>query len=208
MKLGIWFLLATAPVWAQSTYKKHNFSAGAGAALPGGDLDPYLRTAPALRINYGYRFLRLFQADIGLDVGIGSARIKDFYESQFGELRIRDYQYMLPAGGRVVVPLADEKVQLYAGGGAAWLKYAERVRQPFADSGYTIECPVCRSRSGWGTYGLVGGSVALDRAKMFRLGVTTKVYRATTDGDSFGTLPAIRTKDLWINLAGEFTISF
>ena len=51
-------------------------------------------------------------------------------------------------------------------------------------------------------------AVALDRYGMFRLGVSAKVYRATTDGDSFGTLPAIRTRDRWVNLAGEFTISF
>ena len=221
MKIALALMLAIAPMWAQSSYRKHNFAIGGGVAVPGGELDPYLGTAPAFRFGYGYRFMRFFQADFGLDVGFGSADVKDFYDSEFGELRIRDYQYMLPLGGRVVIPIADEKVQLYAGGGAAWLKYAEVVRQPFANSGYRIDCPVCRERSGWGTYGLAGVSVALDRAKMFRLGVTTKVYRATTDGDSFrilefgsrsghsfGTLPAIRTKDRWINVAGEFTISF
>ena len=208
MKRLIWLLVVTAPVWAQSSFRKHNFTAGGGVAMPGGDVEPYLRNAPAFRVGYGYRFMRLFQADIGLDVGMGAARIRDFYDSQFGELRIRDYQYMVPLGGRVVIPLADERVQLYAGGGAAWLKYAEVVRQPFSGSGYRIDCPVCRSRSGWGSYGLAGASVALDQGKMFRLGVTTKVYRATTDGDSFGTLPAIRTKDRWVNIAGEFTISF
>lgn len=208
MKRLIWLLIATSPVWAQSFYRKHNFSAGAGAAMPGGELDPYLKTAPAVRISYGYRFMRFFQADAGLDVGFGSARVRDFYDSEFGELRIRDYQYMVPLGGRVVIPLADEKLQLYAGGGAAWLKYAEVVRQPFGNYGYRIDCPVCRTRSGWGSYGLAGASVALDSGRMFRLGVTAKVYRATTDGDSFGTLPAIRTKDRWVNLAGEFTISF
>jgi len=208
MKWGIWFLLVSAPLWAQSPYRKHNFTVGGGAAIPGGELETYLKSSPALRVGYGYRFHKLFQVDAGLDVGFGAARIRDYYDSQFGELRIRDYQYMLPIGGRVVVPLADERVHLYAGGGTAWLKYAERIRQPFANSGFRIDCPVCRARSGWGVYGLGGGSVALDRYGMFRLGVTAKVYRATTAGDSFGTLPAISTRDRWVNLAGEFTISF
>lgn len=208
MKRLIWLLVATAPVWAQSSFRKHNFVVGGGAAIPGGDVEPYFSTVPTFRFGYGYRFMRFFQADAGLDVGFGAAKIKDYYDSEFGELRIRDYQYMLPLGGRVVIPIADERVQLYAGGGAAWLKYAEVVRQPFANYGYRIDCPVCRTRSGWGSYGLAGASVALDSGRMFRLGVTTKVYRATTDGDSFGTLPAIRTKDRWINVAAEFTISF
>lgn len=208
MKWGIWFLLLGAPLWAQAPFRKHNFTLGGGAAMPGGEVNQYFRNSPAFRVGYGYRFHRLFQVDTGLDAGFGAARIRDYYDSQFGELRIRDYQYMLPIGGRVVIPIAEERVHLYAGGGGAWLKYSERIRQPFANYGYRIDCPVCRTRSGWGSYGMAGGSVALDRGGMFRLGGSARVFRATTDGDSFGTLPAIRTKDRWINLTGEFTISF
>ena len=49
----IWLFVVTAPIWAQNSYRKHNFSVGGGVAMPGGELDPYLSNAPALRIGYG-----------------------------------------------------------------------------------------------------------------------------------------------------------
>jgi hypothetical protein len=164
MKRLIWFLVAAAPYGELGT--KHNLAVGGGVAMPGGELDPYLRNAPAMRFGYGFRFHRLFQADAGLDVGFGSARIKDFYESQFGELRIRDYQYMLPIGGRVVVPLADERVQLYAGGGVAWLV----CRGGGSPAGQAIALSVrCAGASGWDHAGWRRQRGAGPR-KMFRLG--------------------------------------
>jgi hypothetical protein len=71
-----------------------------------------------------------------------------------------------------------------------------------------LECTACRARSGWGYYALLGGSVALDRAQHFRLGVTSRVYRGTTEGDPFGPLPPVQTKDHWVNTAAEFTFAF
>ena len=208
MRSAILLALFTLPVWGQYSFRKHNITFGGGINIPSGELKPYLSNAPGFRAGYGYRFHRLFQADFGLDVGFGSADVRDFYETEFGELRIRDYQYFVPLGGRVVVPLAEEKVQLYAGGGGAYLRYSERIRQPYANYGYTIDCPVCRSRDGWGYYALAGGSVALDRARNFRVGVVTKFFRGETTGDSLGTLPAFRTVDRWANIAAEFTFSF
>jgi len=208
MRPALLLALLALPVLAQNGFRKHNFTVGGGVNIPSGELKPYLTNAPGLRVGYGYRFHRYFQGDFGLDVGFGSADVRDFYESDFGELRIRDYQYYLPLGGRVVVPLADEKVHLYAGGGGAFLRYSERVRQPFSGSGFSIACPVCRSRDGWGYYGLLGGSVALDRGRNFRLGVSSKFFRGETTGEALGTLPSFRTQDRWTNIAAEFTFSF
>ncbi|MEZ5401476.1 MAG: outer membrane beta-barrel protein [Bryobacteraceae bacterium] len=205
MKPVALFALALAPMMAQSPYRKHFISVGAGAGVPGAEVSRYLDSSPLFRVAYGYRFARNFQADVGFDTVFHAAKIRDFYESDFGDLRIKDYQFMLPLGGRAVIPIG--RVLLSAGGGGAYMRYQERVRQPFGNN-FRIDCPVCRERSGWGYYGLLGLSVALDRYEHFRLGVTTRVYRGRTEGDAFGSLPAIRTRDTWVNTAGEFTFSF
>jgi hypothetical protein len=205
MKTAAAILLVAMPVMAQAPFRKHFLSVGAGGGVPGAEVKPFLASSPVFRFGYGYRFMKNFQADAGMDTVFHAARIRDFYESDFGDLRIKDYQFLVPLGGRAVIPI--RRVMLSAGGGGAYIRYQERVRQPFGEN-FRIDCPVCRSRSGWGYYGLVGVSVALDRYEHFRLGVTTRVFRGRTDGDAFGSVPAIRTRDTWINTAGEFTFSF
>ncbi len=189
-------------------YQQHSLSIGGGGGIPRGELQPLLATSPALRINYGYRFMKNFQADIGFDTVFHAASVKDYYQSQFGDLRIKDYQFFLPVGGRAVIPLARNRVQLHAGGGGAWMTYRERIRQPFGDSNYRLDCPVCSSRSGFGYYALLGSSVAIDRAQMFRLGFTSKLYRGRTSGDSLGPIPGVRTRDQWLTTAAEFSVNF
>ncbi len=108
-------------------------------------------------------------------------------------------------GGRVILPLADSKVQVYGGGGGAYMRYSEGLRQP---SDYIrIDCPVCNARDGFGWYGLAGGDVAINRAQTLRLGVTTKMYKGTTDGLSVGIIPAAKTKDRWLNDYFHLTLS-
>lgn len=208
MRLLAVLLVMAAMAAAQERYNRHSIHILGGPSIPRGELKNFFGVAPLFGVNYGYRFHRYFQVETGLDTAFGAADVRDFLESEFGPLRIRDYQFMWPIGGRVVVPVAGEKLHLNAGGGAAWLTYQERVRQPFSGGFYRVQCPPCRSRSGWGSYGLLGFSVALDRGGHFRLGGTVKVYRATTGGDAFGPLPPFETRDRWVNAAGEFTFSF
>ena len=203
MRFAVLLLGAVAPLLAQS-YPHHNITLGMGGASPGADLAGFFSGSFGMGANYGYRFHRLFQADLGFETLFGAARVKDFYETDFGPLRIKDYQYFVPMGGRALVPLG--RVLISAGGGGAYMKYSERIRQP--SDFYRIACPVCQSRSGWGYYGLLGFSVALDRRHMFRLGVTTRVYRGHTDGEPLGSVPGIRTRDMWVNTLGEFGLSF
>ena len=159
-----------------------------------------------LGANYGFRFHRYFQADAGLDTVFQAARVRDFLPSAFGSLRIRDFEFLVPLGGRVVMPLGSERVQFHAGGGGAYLRYTERLSQPF--QGVQFGCAECGARSGWGYYGLVGGSAALDRDGHFRLGVESRVYRGRTEGDPLGDVRRVRTTDRWINILGTFTLSF
>lgn len=191
-----------------SPYPKHNFSVGVGAGLPRADLRALLQDSVNLNVSYGYRFLRNFQADIGWETLFGAARIRDFQNTPFGPLRIRDFQTFLPMGGRALLPFADGRVLAYGGGGGAYMRYAERIQQPFGDSGYRLACPTCAIRDGWGYYALVGSSVFIDQGHHFRVGATGRVYRGSSSGDPLGPVPAGRTRDQWINVVGEFGFSF
>ncbi len=204
MKVFLTLALAV-PLLAQP-FPRHHVAFGAGAALPGGDLAAPFKTSGAITAGYGYRVYRNLQADIGLDTAFGAGRVRDFLVSDYGYLRIRDFEWMVPFGARLVLPLKEGKVEISGGGGGAYMRYSERLRQ--ISSYYRFECPYCEARSGWGTYGLVSGSVGLDRYNTFRIGVTAKVYRGHTDGGTIGSLENGRTLDRWINTFAVFSVSF
>lgn len=203
--LLIAFLLAAlAPLRAQNSFPHHNFTFGAGGAAPQADLSSFMQSAPGVDIGYGYRFMRYFQADVGLDILFGAARIRDFLTTQVGDFRIGDREYFLPMGGRTIVPLFGGKVLLHAGGGGAWMKYHERLSQP--SSYYRIDCPICTSRSGWGYYAQVGGDWFFTRN--LRLGVLSRFYRGHTNGQTLGNVPAAETTDHWVNTFAVIGFSF
>jgi hypothetical protein len=189
-------------------YRKHNVHVDMGAAVPRGELRDVFGESFFIGAGYGYRFHEFFQADIGFDTAFGAAGVKDFVPTFVGNLRIRDYQHFLPFGGRAIIPIARERVLIYGGGGGAYMRYSERISQPFTDSGFRFDCDVCSSRDGIGYYGLVGVDVALDRGRNFRLGVGGRVIRGQTEGDPFGGVPPRETQDRWINVFGRFTFSF
>lgn len=200
------FVLAAAVPLSAQYYPQHNFTLGAGAGLPRGDLRGPFADSAGLGIGYGYRFHRYFQADVGLDTLFGAAGVREFVETEIGFLRIKDYQFLLPFGGRAILPLAGGRVLVSGGGGGVYMRYSERIRQP--SSYFRVDCPFCSSRSGWGSYALVGTRVALDSGRHLWLGATGKIYRGHTEGESLGSVPSIRTRDRWVNVFGEFGFSF
>lgn len=204
-------LPATLPVRGQALpprtfFPRNSVTLGLGAGVPGRDLKPYFETSFALKVEYGYRFTRNFQFDAGFDSTFGAARVNDFLPTDFGDRRIRDFQYFVPFGGRVILPLARERAQFYAGGGGAYVRYQERVSQP--SDYFNISCPPCRARDGFGYYAQAGFRYYLDSYKRFSIGGSTRVYRVETDGPAFGSLPPIKTSDRWVNAYLEFGISF
>jgi len=211
MKPLLFVLLAAAALPplanAQGYFPRHNLTVGLGIAVPQEDLQPYFRNAFGWNIGYGYRFHRYFQADGGFESSCKAADVNDFYNTpNFGPLRIRDFQYFVPFGARVILPLAGERVRIYGGGGGAYLRYSELLRQP--SDYFRVECPVCTARDGWGSYAMAGADFALDRSGIFRLGVMTRMYRANTEGDGLGALPPVRTSDRWWNSYLQFTFGF
>jgi len=176
-----------------------------GAADPKSDLSPYYAIKPAIAIGYGYRFLRYLQADVGLDMVFGAAHVRDYLNTGFGPLRIKDRQYFVPFGGRAILPLAHGRLLISGGGGGAYMRYAELLHQP--SYSYRVDCPVCLSRDGWGYYALADVTGFLDRGQHFRVGVQAKSYRGDTEGDSLGGVP-VRTNDHWLNILGILGFSF
>lgn len=206
MKPLLLLVALAGPLAAQSFYPRHNFTFGAGASSPRADLAGPFSDRPGMSVGYGYRFARYFQADFGLDTVFGAGGIRDYLETSFGPVRIRDYQFFVPMGGRGIIPLVKGRLLISGGGGGAYLRYTELLRQP--SEYYHIDCPECSARSGWGYYALVAANVFLDRDRHFRLGATSKVYRAHTEGDRLGAVPGIRTRDRWLHIFGEFGFSF
>jgi hypothetical protein len=208
MRAGLVGLLLAvlSPLAAQTSWPKHYASFGVGAGLPGGALSGLFNTRPGISVNYGYRLLKYVQADVGLDTVFGAAGVRQFLSTDLGYVRIRDFQWLIPFGGRLVLPVKNGRVLLSGGGGGAYMRYSERLQQP--SSYYHFACPNCTSRSGWGNYALVAGSLALDRYQRFRVGVTTKFYRGHTDGAALGSLPAEETLDRWVNMFADFTVTF
>jgi hypothetical protein len=200
--------MAAAPAWAQlreSPYRKHHLSAGLGVAVPRTLLDRHFGPAVAWSFGYGYRPLRYLQADITWDSSFRAAGIRDFITIGGMPVEIRDFQFFIPMGGRVVAPLAGGRIEIYGGGGAVYMRYSERIRQPYRF--VNIACPVCVIRDGWGYYSLLGGSVAITRSQNLRLGVITRVFEGRTDGPMFGTLPPSRSSDRWVNTFFTLTLS-
>ena len=199
-------LAAAGPLLAQPWYPRNNFTIGVGAGRPKAELAGPFTDSPGLSIGYGYRFRRYLQADVGLDSVFGAARVNDYLSTGYGDRRIRDYQFLIPFGARAILPLEHGRFLISGGGGGVHLRYTELLSQP--SEYFKIDCRVCSSRTGWGYYGLVAATVVLDRHQHFRFGVTTKVYQGHTDGDPLGNVPGFRTRDRWVNVFGEFGVSF
>jgi len=183
----------------------HNFAVGIGPAIPTGSSGTYLSTAPMAAFRYGYRLNRYLQADAGLQLAWGAANNQNAVVTDVGNVQGGDHEFMIPLGGRVILPVPFKRLELSAGGGGVYLHYSET-----APSGgyYQINCYSCTSRGGWGGYGLANISYFLDSNRNFRVGTTFQYISATTNGQAVGNVVGLSTSDHWANLTFEFGLSF
>jgi hypothetical protein len=203
------WILASSLAFAQgegTEVHHHNLVFGLGPAMPLGNATSYLSTAPFVRFGYGYRFNRLFQADAGFQMAFGAANNQNAVITDFGTVQGGDHEFMIPLGGRIYIPLPFRRIQVSAGGGAAYLHYSETV--PSGGSDYTPSCYSCSTRGGWGSYGLANVSYFLDSGHNFRVGTTIQYIAGSTNGQAVANFPATKTTDHWLNLGFEFGFSF
>lgn len=199
-------LLVSSAAFAQNEYHRNNVDIGFGAATPVGSDTNYLRTAPLFQIGYGYRFNRLFQADAGLQIAFGAVNNQNAEVTDLGTFQGGDHEYMIPLGGRIYIPQPFRRIEISAGGGAAYLHYSETVSS--GGSYYTPTCFTCTSRGGWGGYGMANISYFLDSNHTFRVGSTIQFISGATNGQPVGSVPGNRTTDHWLNAFFGFGISF
>src|SRR6185503_20018183 len=128
------------------------------------------------------RPIRYFQADVGVDVIFQAAGVRDFQDTIIGRIKIRDNETIVPFGGRGILPLGSDRIELFGGGGGAYLHYGESVQVPGSGDNSNFRCRTCRSRGGWGYYTNAGANVALERRRRFWIGVETRLIHGKTNG--------------------------
>jgi hypothetical protein len=199
-------LLLPGIVFAQSgSFHRNNITVAIGAGVPVGSDTAYLDAAPLISVGYGYRLNQFLQADVGFQTAFGAASNQNIEATNLGYVRGGDREYMIPLGGRFVIPTPLPRIEVSAGGGAVHLHYSETVPSSYY---YTNYCYSCTSRGGWGAYGLANVSYFLDSDHNFHVGTTGQFISASLHGDAVGATPAINTKDHWVNVSFEFGFSF
>jgi len=192
---------------AQPLARQFSFNIGTGGAIPREDLTSFMTTSPLLTIGFGYRPIRYFQADVGMDAIFHAAGVRSFQDTVIGRIKIRDNEILVPLGGRGILPIGP-RIELFGGGGAAYLHYGESVEVPGGGSDSSFNCRTCRSRGGWGYYAIAGANVAVERSRRFWVGVESRLVHGRTNGDPLGAVPPLETQDTWINTAAFFMIRF
>ena len=192
--------------FAQSPeFHRNNVTVGIGAAVPVGSDSSYLNSAPLVSVGYGYRFNRYFRADAGLQFAFGAANNQNAVQTDLGAVQGGDREYMIPLGGRFIIPLPFNRLEVSAGGGAIYLHYSETAP---SNGYYSPTCYTCASRGGWGGYGMGNVSYFLDSDHIFHVGSTLQFISASTNGPSIGNVPAAKTTDRWATISIEFGMSF
>jgi hypothetical protein len=121
--------------------QRHNLTVGFGPGIPLGNANNYLNTAPLVKFGYGHRFNRFFQADVGFQAAFGAANTRQYaVQTDMGPVQGGDHEFMIPLGGRFIMPQPFKKVEVSAGGGAVYLHYSETAP---SSSFYSPTCYTC-----------------------------------------------------------------
>ncbi len=197
--LSIFFIVFAPILVAQTDYLKQTVGVGVGVGAPlgmFGETFEIFKNAPGVQVEYGYRLHRNLQADVGFESVINGWNTSNVCQSP--DSPATNAEYMIPFGGRGILPLNGGKVLLSLGGGGAYLKYTSPC---IYDNGNRF---VLSQNVGWGGYVLGAASVVVDKAQRFRVGFVTRYYRAGTETLVSGA----HRKDRWLNVYGEFSFSF
>jgi hypothetical protein len=189
-----------------SDFHHHSVGFSIGTATPMENASQYLGTAPMIRFGYGYRPRPWPQGDLGFQMAFGAAHNQAAVETDMGPIRGGDHEYMIPLGGRTILPLPFKRIEASVGGGGIYLHYSTTA--PSGGYGYPIARYTCTSRGGWGAYRLDNVRYFLDENRTFFVGTTFEYISASTNGDAVGNVPALKTTDHWATLSFGLGLSF
>lgn len=143
------FLLALLPAAAQS-FPGHNLGVTFGSLNEaGGNQAKPFGSSPMLAFDYGYRFHRHSQADIGVDIGFAdpSGTRRNVYIPRFGY--------------RLIIPLMQDRVEASVGAGA----------------GHGFIKPTIPGSEVWLVYGQAAANYAIDADRKYRAGFVLRWFR-------------------------------
>ena len=147
------FLIALSTAGAQEYW--HRVSLGFGAYNPvSGPALTGFGAAPAVSFDYGFRFHRNGQFDMGVDTAFANQEIE-------GTPSVRRNVYVPRAGYRIIIPVWRDRVEAHIGFGG----------------GYSFYKPSIRDNEMWLVYGQIGGNYAIDRDQRYRAGLTVRWLR-------------------------------
>jgi hypothetical protein len=149
------FLLALLPACAQEYWNRLTGTFGALNPAGGYQTNDF-GSSPMLSFDYGYRFHRYAQADVGVDIAFATETL-----SQPTVTSTRRNIYIPRFGYRAVIPLRQDRIEASIGAGGA----------------YTFYKPTIVGREMWMVYGQIGANYALDIEKRYRAGLMVRWYR-------------------------------
>ncbi len=161
---------------------RNDLSVGFGAALPAVSRYPLYDNKPDLTAAYGFRFTRLFQADVAFDTvfhPVGMIFGPYGYDT-------KDHLYLTQFGGRVVFPVR-QRLTVGLGAGPAFFHYSTVENISIGQLSFNR----------WGYYVLGSAKLSLDHNGRFYVGSTPKFLG--TNGRSIGR---------FFVLGGEFGVRF
>jgi hypothetical protein len=156
--------------------------AGFGGAFPASGYRTFaFHNGPSLSAEYEFGVHRFAAATIGVE----NFLLPFDNTSKFGTSITRERVTLMPFGLRGIVPVANGRVELFAGTGGAVLWSSE----------YNLAHPFQGDKLLWHLNG--GARIAIDRAKHFRIGPTVRHYR------DLG-----RPTQQWVSATADFSYRF
>lgn len=175
------FLLFSLHSFGQSLYR-NDLAVAFGEAIPTDGRYPLYDNRSDLTAAYGFRFSRLFQADVAFDTVFhptGTILGPGGYDT-------KDHLYVAQFGGRIVFPVG-QRLTFGFGAGPAFFHYSTVENQAIGQLGFNR----------WGFYVLGSAKFSLDHGGHFYIGSTPKFLG--TNGTSIGR---------FFVLGGDFGVRF
>jgi hypothetical protein len=146
------FVLMLIPAAAQDYWHRASLSFGGLIPSAGHETESF-DSAPLLSFDYGFRFNRYGQFDMGVDAAFATERRRS-------EADVRRNIYIPRVGYSVVVPVWRDRIEASFGGGGAYSFFKPN-----------------NGNESWLIYLQGRGNYAIDRDKRFRAGMVVRWYR-------------------------------